>query len=74
METTENMTTVRASDISPAEIYEARNAIWDLVDDNKIERDSILLDAIEFILDTLEDGVDITITSRPAPEEYVLAH
>lgn len=70
METT---TTVHAKDISPAEIYEARTAIWDLVDDNKIERDSILLDAIEFILTTLEAGVDITIMAAPSPEDYTLA-
>lgn len=74
METTESMTTVRAQDVPPEEITVLREHIWMSVDDHLIDRDSLLVEAIHFILDTLEAGVDITITSRQAPTEYVLAH
>lgn len=74
MEKTENMITVHAAETTPEEIKLVRDAISDLVDDNKIDRDSPLVETIDFILDTLEAGKGITIFSRLAPEEYVLTH
>lgn len=69
----ENMTTVHAADISPAEIYEVREHLDMLVDDKLVDEDSILLEALYFILDTLEAGKDVTITTAPSPEDYTLA-
>lgn len=73
METTESMTTVRAQDVPPEEITVLREHIWMAVDDHVIDRDSPLVEAIHFILDTLEAGVDITIMTAPSPEDYTLA-
>lgn len=74
MKNTHRITTAHAAETTPEEIKLARDAISDLVDDNKIERDSPLVEAIDFILDTLEAGKDVTIFARLAPEEYVLTH
>ena len=74
MEKTERITTVHASETLPEEIKLTRDAISDLVDDNKISRYSPLVEALYFILDTLEAGKGVTIFSRLAPEEYVLTH
>lgn len=74
MENTENMTTVKAADVTPEEIQTVREHIWMIVDDHLVDRDSPLVAALLFILDTLEAGKDITIIAQPAPEEYVLAH
>ena len=73
MENTQRITTVHAADISPAEIYEVREHLDMLVDDKLVEEDSILLEALYFILDTLEAGKDTTIFTRLSPEDYTLA-
>lgn len=74
MENTQNTTTVKAEEVSPEEIQTVREHLWMVVDDHLIARDSPLIAALHFLLDTLEAGKDITITTEPAPEDYVLAH
>lgn len=71
MEKTENMITVRAEEVSSEEITEMREHIWMTVDDHLIE-DGPLVEALYFILDTLEAGKGVTIFSRLAPEDYTL--
>lgn len=70
MKNTERMTTVHAADISPSEIYEVREHLNTAVEVKPIEEDSVLLEALYFILDTLETGRGVTIFSRLSPEDY----
>ena len=61
------MTTLRSKDVPPEEIEQLRSSLWNLVDDHDVERDSPLLDALIFMLDTLADGKDVTIVAEPLP-------
>lgn len=61
------MTTLRSKDVPPEEIEQLRSAIYNLVDDHDVERDSPLLDALIFMLDTLTEGKDVTILAEPLP-------
>ena len=74
MENTQNTTTVRAENVPYDEIHDVRTKLYQIVDDHVIDGDGPLITAIFFILDTLEAGKDVTITTEPAPEDYVLVH
>lgn len=73
METTESIMTVHSRDVSPGEIHEVRVALTELVEHGEVAEDSALVAALYFILDTLNDGVDMVLITEPAFEDYTLA-
>lgn len=74
MENTQNVTTVKAEDVSAEEINEVRDSIAFLVVEDDIDKDSPLTNALYFLLDSLEAGQDVTLMAGFNPQEYVLAH
>lgn len=72
MEKTETMITVHAQNVDPEEIALLQNTLFDMEWRGDIPEDSPLVLAIRFILDTLEAGKDVTITTAPSREDYTL--